>query len=70
MPPTNRQLVRLMEEHGLSRADVAKKLNVSPELVGRWMVESNGSTLEIMPEAELRLLQYALMSENTRYHLF
>jgi transposase-like protein len=70
MPPTNRQLVQLMEEHGLSRADVAKKLNVAPELVGRWMVESSGSTLEIMPEAELRLLQYALMSENKRYHLF
>jgi len=70
MPPTNRQLVQLMEEHGLSRAEVARILDVSPELVSRWIVDNGSGSLEIMPESELRLLQYGLMSENKRYQLF
>ncbi len=69
MQDTNRVLRAIMQEHGLTFAQVARELDVSEATVEVWAAE-DGAGVENMPETELRLLQYALMTENKRWHLF
>ncbi len=70
MADTNFEMVRLMKELQLSCADVAKHLDVPLDVVTRWTETDSNKDQEIMPEADLRLLKYALMSENKHSHLF
>ena len=67
----NQDLHNIMRDKNLSSADVAKVLDVSVETVESW-ITTPGSTKKLvqMPDLDLRLLQYSLMTENTRYHLF
>jgi len=69
MRDTNSELDRIMRELGLSCGDVARELNVLLETVEHWVAADRDKRLP-MPESELRLLQYALMTENRRYLLF
>ena len=67
----NQDLLKIMRDKNLSCADVAKVLNVPLETVESWTNFSDkNKTLVQMPELDLRMLQYSLMTENTRYHLF
>lgn len=70
MADTNQELIQLMEELQLSRDEVAKQLNVPVTVVDRWTASDGNEAQEMMPESDLRLLKYALMSENKRSHLF
>jgi DNA-binding transcriptional regulator YiaG len=67
----NQDLHNIMRDKDLSSADVAKVLGVSVETVESWII-TPGSTKKLvqMPDLDLRVLQYSLMTENTRYHLF
>ena len=58
-----------MSANDLSASEVAKELDVSQATVAAWATEAEADCLP-MPETELRLLQYALMTENRRTHLF
>jgi transcriptional regulator with XRE-family HTH domain len=69
MHDTNRKLRDLMRANDLSASEVAKELDVSQATVAAWATEAETDRVP-MPETELRLLQYALMTENTRAHLF
>jgi transcriptional regulator with XRE-family HTH domain len=69
MQDTNRKLRDLMRANDLSASEVAKELDVSQATVAAWATEAEADCLP-MPETELRLLQYALMTENRRTHLF
>ena len=71
MNMVNQDLLKIMRDKNLSCADVAKVLNVPLETVESWTNFSDkNKTLVQMPELDLRMLQYSLMTENTRYHLF
>ena len=65
----NQRLYEIMQEHQLSVHDVALELGIAPAMVEAWML-GDGDGGEPMPESELRLLQFGLMTENKRYHLF
>jgi transcriptional regulator with XRE-family HTH domain len=69
MQDTNRKLRDLMSANDLSASEVAKELDVSQATVAAWATEAEADCIP-MPETELRLLQYALMTENRRTHLF
>lgn len=69
MSDANSELDRIMREQGLSCGDVARELDVLLETVQHWVAADRNERLP-MPESELRLLQYALMTENRRYFLF
>jgi len=58
-----------MQTNNLSASDFARELGVAQATVTAWTAET-GVGGQPMPESELRLLQYALMTENTRVHLF
>lgn len=70
MTTVNIELIQLMKKHHLSTADVAKTLNVGIEMVDGWTASNSGKQSKKMPKEELRLLQYSLMTENLRSHLF
>lgn len=71
MNAVNKDLLKIMRDKNLSCADVAKVLNVPLETVESWTnVSDKNKTLVQIPELDLRMLQYSLMTENTRYHLF
>jgi len=65
----NLELVRLMKDLSLSRAEVAKHLDVSLDVVHRWIMSAGNSDLEMMPESYLRLLKYALMRKKQAMQL-
>ncbi|MGB5832133.1 MAG: hypothetical protein WBG92_09115 [Thiohalocapsa sp.] len=69
MRDTNGELRTIMQDHDLGITDIARQLNVAEATVLAWTM-ANTSSAEIMPESELRPLQYALMTDNKRYHLF
>ncbi|MCU7942205.1 MAG: hypothetical protein KZQ87_05945 [Candidatus Thiodiazotropha sp. (ex Cardiolucina cf. quadrata)] len=71
MNTTNQDLRKIMHDKNLSCNDVAKVLDVPLETVETWTCssEENGNPVK-MPELDLRMLKYSLMTENTRYHLF
>lgn len=69
MQDTNYRLQALMQANNLSASDVARELGVARATVTSWTAEA-GAGAQSMPESELRLLQYALMTENKRTHLF
>ena len=69
MQDTNRKLQELMQANGLSVSEVARALDVADLTVTAWATQTSVGA-EPMPESELRLLQYALMTENRRLHLF
>jgi len=56
-----------MRANNLSASDVVEALDVAATTVTAW---TEAATTLPMPESELRLLQYALMTENKRAHLF
>lgn len=69
MHDNTRILQEIMQAHALGVDDVARQLGVAPATAHAWtLAEADGGTS--MPDAELKLLQYALMSENRRRHLF
>ncbi|WP_316369594.1 hypothetical protein [Candidatus Thiodiazotropha sp. CDECU1] len=71
MNTINQDLLKIMGDKNLSCTDVAKVLNVPLETVESWTILSEkNKTLVQIPELDLRMLQYSLMTENTRYHLF
>ena len=62
-------LSEIMRLHALGVDDVARQLGVAPATARAWTLPAaDGGTA--MPESELRLLQFALMTENRRRHLF
>lgn len=69
MTDTSNELDGIMHDLGLSCADVARELNVPIETVKDW-ASTDGNDRPRMPESELRLLRYSLMTENRRYFLF
>lgn len=71
MTSTNHELVQLMKDLRLNQADVARHLDVPLDVVNRWMdTTGDQDEQEGMPESELRLLKFALMSDNRRLLLF
>ncbi|MCU7931000.1 MAG: hypothetical protein KZQ90_09380 [Candidatus Thiodiazotropha sp. (ex Codakia rugifera)] len=71
MSHTNQDLLKIMQDHKLSCADVAKALDVPLETVESWTRSQQACNSYLqMPEFDLKVLQYSLMTENTRYHLF
>ena len=70
MTDSNRELVLLIQELDLSHAEIAGHLDVPLYRVIRWTATDGDKDQEVMPESDLRLLKYALMSENRRTHLF
>lgn len=69
MSEPNDKLDQIMTELGLSCDDVAQVLNVPVTQVQAWLAVDGAQRLP-MPESELRLLSYSLMTENRRYQLF
>ena len=70
MNQTNRELLRIMENLKLSCSDVATTLGLPLKQVEGWVAASDSADYLQMPEFDLRLLQYSLMTENTQSHLF
>lgn len=70
MASTNLELVQLMKELNLDQTDVARHLDVPLDVVNQWMVTSGQKKGDEMPESELKLLKFALMSDNRNTHLF
>lgn len=71
MNRTNQDILKIMHDHKLSCVDVAKTLDVPLETVESWTSSQQASNGYLqMPEFDLKMLQYSLMTENTRYHLF
>ncbi|WP_296811776.1 hypothetical protein [Thiocapsa sp.] len=59
----------IMKAHALGVDDIARQLGVAPATARAWTLnDADGGA--VMPDAELKLLQYALMTENKRRHLF
>lgn len=65
-PANNRQLRRLMEEHGLNTRDVARLtrscINASQRATGveKWLFSPEAAGFRTMSDADLRLLQLEL----------
>ena len=53
-----------MKELGLSREEISQYLNVPLVTVYKWTRSEGGKEKVIMPESELNLLKYSLMSDN------
>lgn len=70
MNKSNEELIQLMKELSLSREKVSQLLNVPLVTVYQWTRTEGGKKQEIMPESELKLLKYSLMSENRYTTLF
>ena len=70
MQDTNHRLQALMRANNLSASDVAQALDVAAATVTAWTAATEAAAALPMPESELRLLQYALMTGNKRAHLF
>lgn len=70
MNKSNEELIQLMKELGLSLDEVSLLLNVPLVTVYQWTRVEHGKEQEIMPESELKLLKYSLMSENKYTTLF
>ena len=69
MHPNAPILREIMQAHALGVDDLARQLGVAPTTARAWTLsEADGGTT--IPDAELKLLQYALMTENRRRHLF
>ena len=64
MSDGNRQLILLMKELGLSREEISRYLNVPLITVYKWTRTEGGKEEVVMPESELKLLKYSLMSNN------
>ena len=64
MSDRNRELILLMKELGLSREEISRYLNVPLVTVYKWTRSEGGKEKVIMPESELNLLKYSLMSDN------
>lgn len=64
MSDVNQKLIQLMRERGLSREQVSRFLNVPLVTVYQWTRTEGGKKKIVMPESELKLLKYSLMSEN------
>ena len=62
-------LREIMRLHAIGVDDGARQLGVAPATARAWtLAEAEGGTS--IPDAELHLLQYALMTENRRRYLF
>ncbi len=70
MTHCNSELIQLMHNLSLTPEEVAKCLGVSVNIVYGWTNTEGGEQRLPMPEAELRLLKYSLMSENKQTTLF
>ena len=70
MNKSNEELIQLMKELSLSREKVSQLLNVPLVTVYQWTRTKGGREQEIMPESELKLLKYSLMSANKYTTLF
>ncbi len=70
MTDCNHELIQLMQELSLSTEQVAICLGVSLTTVSEWINTEAGTKPRPMPESELRLLKYALMTENKHTTLF
>lgn len=69
MHDNSRILREIMKAHALGVDDIARQLGVASATARAWTLnEADGGAS--MPDAELKLLQYALMTENKRRHLF
>lgn len=66
----NAVLVEIMADRQLNVHDIAKQLGVESSVVERWIAFAENLDGDEMPESELRLLRYALMTDNKRKHLF
>ncbi len=64
MSDTNQELLQLMKELCLSREEVSRFLSVPLLTVYQWTRTDGGKEPVFMPESELKLLKYSLMSEN------
>jgi hypothetical protein len=64
MSDVNQELIQLMREIGLSREEISCVLNVPLITVYQWARTEGGKEQLVMPESELKLLKYSLMSEN------
>jgi len=70
MNKSNEELIQLMNELDLHREEVARLLNVPLVTVYQWTRTEGGREQITMPESELKLLKYSLMSENKYSTLF
>lgn len=70
MVTNNTELNELMHRLKLSCEDVATTLNVPVGMIAHWSARKGSKHYMEMPDFELRLLKYALMTENKRKHLF
>lgn len=69
MHDNTRILHEIMQTHALGVEDIARQLGVASATAQAWTLNDADGGLS-MPDAELKLLQYALMTENKRRHLF
>ena len=60
-PEFKAEAVKLVREEGLSRAQVARDLNLSPSMVGRWLEQAEAASapgaLSIVERSELKRLR-------------
>lgn len=69
MSDTNAELDRIMRDLALDCSDVARELNVPLDRVMAW-TSTDTKRRSPMPESELQLLRFSVMSENRSYFLF
>lgn len=70
MPNTNHELVLMMKDLHLSSLDIMTCLDVPLVKVIQWTAEDGNQVQQVMPEEELHLLKFSLMTENKRSQLF
>ena len=70
MTSNNMELIQIMEDSDLNTHDIAKLLNVPLETVNQWAEHREGQEQIEMPDSELRMLKYSLMTENKLSRLF
>lgn len=69
MHDNTRILREIMQAQALGVDDIAQQLGVAVATARAWTLNDADGGVS-MPDAELKLLQYALMTENKRPHLF
>lgn len=61
MKTNNEQLKTLIQQHKLSRLEVAKLLSVSPYTVKKWLLPANSTNYHTVKDSYLLLLKYRLL---------
>jgi DNA-binding transcriptional regulator YiaG len=67
---TNLEAAKLIADLQLSHEQVAQYLNVSTDMVCRWLETDNSKAHEVMSQSDLHFLKYCLMTDNKRSQLF